>query len=129
MLDETLDTAETFSQREQVTALQHVARVINRTPQHRGYDPAIPPDHLTLRERMLRMAFESRIVDALDPGMLFQELRNGQRVGAMALHAQCQSLDSSQDQKAIKRPSYRAHRILQVRQAIPEPGVGADHRH
>src|ERR1051325_7712327 len=100
MLDETLDTAETLSQREQVAALQHPARIVNRTSQHRGYDPAISPDHLTPCERMLGMAFEARVVDALDLRMLFQELRNGQRVGAVTLHAQRKSLDAAQDQKA-----------------------------
>src|SRR5690242_1336624 len=104
MLDETLDAAETLGQREQVTALQHPARIVDGTAQHRGYDSAIPPDHLTLRERMLGVAFEARVVDALDLRMLFQELRNSQRIGAVALHAKRKSLDAAQDQEAIKGP-------------------------
>src|SRR3569833_2624777 len=129
MLDQTLDTAQTFSQREQVTALQHPTRVSHGAAQHCGHDSTKSSGHLTPCERMLRIAFQARVVDALDLRMPFQELRNRQCVGAMSLHAQRQGLYSPQDLKTIERPGYRAHRILQVRQAILQCAVISHRRH
>jgi len=57
-----------------MTSLQHAARIINRPAQYGRDNTAIASRHLTLRESVLRMTLEPRVVDALDLGMLLQEL-------------------------------------------------------
>ena len=45
-----------------------------------------------------------------------QPLGNRQRVVAMPLHAQGQSLQSAQGEEAVERPGNRAHGVLQEAQ-------------
>src|SRR6185437_8019959 len=112
MLDETLHPAQTLCQREQMAALQHPASVIQIPAQNRRDDATIPARHLSLRQRMLRMAFESRVVHPLDLRMFLQKLRNGERIRTVPLHTQRQRLDAAQRQKAVKRSRYGTDRIL-----------------
>src|SRR4029077_17840149 len=88
VLDEALDAAETLGEREQLALLERAARGPESAAQHRGDDAAVAARHLALRQRMLRVAGEPRVVDALDLRLLLQELRDGERVGAVPLHAQ-----------------------------------------
>ncbi len=74
------------------------------------------------------MTLQPGIVDALDPGMALQELRDGQRVRAMPLHPQRQRLDSAQCQKGIERRGNASQSVLQVLQALLQRSVGAHDR-
>src|SRR5690606_32175215 len=56
MVDETLDAAQTFRDREQAQALQHLARLVQPALHEERHDTAETVAHLLLRERVLRMA-------------------------------------------------------------------------
>src|SRR5205085_4402355 len=76
MLDETLHAAQTLSQREQAAALERTARALEAAAQYRGDDTAETTRHLSPGKRVLRVTRQPRVVHALDPGMLLQELRS-----------------------------------------------------
>src|SRR2546423_15252372 len=101
MLDEAFDAAQTLRQREQTAAPEHAARRLEAPAQYRGDDTAETTRHLRPGERVLRMTRQPRVVHALDLGLLFQELRDGERIGAVSLHAQCEGLDAPQRQERI----------------------------
>src|SRR5256714_4872413 len=88
MLDEALHAAQTLRQREQAAALERTARALEAAAQYRGDDTAETTRHLSPGKRVLRVTRQPRVVHALDPGMLLQELRDGERIGAASLHGQ-----------------------------------------
>src|SRR2546430_5444760 len=85
MLDEALHAAQTLRQREQAAALERTARALEAAAQYRGDDTAETTRHLSPGKRVLRVTRQPRVVHALDPGMLLQELRDGERIGAVSL--------------------------------------------
>src|SRR5437588_13029527 len=113
MLDETLDPAEALGEREQAAALERAARRVQPPAQHRRDDAAEAARHLRPRERVLRVARQPRVVDALDLRLMLEELRDRDHVGAVTLHAQCQSLDGARSEERIERARYTPHRVLQ----------------
>src|SRR5213082_16222 len=120
MLDEALHAAQTLRQREQMAALEHAARALEPAAQYRGDDTAETTRHLSPGKRVLRVTRQPRVVHALDPGMLLQELRDGERIGAMSLHAQRQGLDAPQGEERVEGAGYGAHRVLQIGDALGE---------
>src|SRR5262249_52741554 len=113
MLDETLDAAQALGEREQVAALEGAARRLEAAAQHRPHDSAVAGLHLPPGERVLRVALETGVVDALDRRVLLEELRDRERVGAVPLHAQRERLDAAQREKAVERTRHPADRVLQ----------------
>src|SRR4030081_873071 len=113
MLDEAFDAAQTLRQCEQTAALEHAARRLEAPAQYRRDDAAETTRHLSLGERVLRMTRQPRVVHALDLGLLFEELRDGERIGAVSLHAQRQRLDAPQGQERIERSRHAAQRVLE----------------
>src|SRR5256885_5291206 len=120
MLDEALHAAQTLRQREQAAALERTARALEAAAQYRGDDTAETTRHLSPGKRVLRMTRQPRVVHALDLGMLLQELRDGERIGAVSLHAQRQGLDAPQGEERVEGPGYGAHRVLQIGDALGE---------
>src|SRR5256885_5957858 len=51
-------------------------------------DTAETTRHLSPGKRVLRVTRQPRVVHALDPGMPFQELRDGERIGAVPLRSE-----------------------------------------
>src|SRR5450631_796348 len=103
LLDQALNAAQTLRKREELAALQYVARVLNIPAQHGRDDAAITALHLLLGELMLRMARKAWVVHALDLGVTFQKLRHAQATRAVPLHTQFQCLDAAQREKGIER--------------------------
>src|SRR5205814_9945548 len=91
MLDETLHAAQTLSQREQAAALERTARALEAAAQYRGDDTAETTRHLSPGKRVLRVTRQPRVVHALDPGMPFQELRDGERSEERRVGKECRS--------------------------------------
>src|SRR5262245_51162555 len=114
MLDEALDSAETFREREEMALLQERARFREPTAQHRADDSAEATMHLALRELVMRMTCEPRIDHAIDLRMLLEVLRDGERVRAVTLHAKRERLDAAKGEEGIERPRHTADRVLQV---------------
>ena len=75
MLDQALDAAETFGEREQLAALQEARRALEPALDAGG-DDAAEAAHLALGEFMLRMRGEARIDHAVHARMGFEELRD-----------------------------------------------------
>ena len=71
------------------------------------------------------MARQPGVVHAFDRRVLLEEARDGERVAAMALHAQRQRLDAAQRQEGVERPRHAAHRVLQVGDALAKIAVAA----
>src|SRR5256885_14865330 len=88
MLDEALHGAQPLRQREQAAALERTARALEAAAQYRGDDTAETTRHLSPGKRVLRVTRQPRVVHALDPGMLLQELRDGERIGAVPLRSE-----------------------------------------
>src|SRR5579884_3480700 len=57
---------------------------------------------------MLWMVGQSGIIDALNGRMRLQELRYLQGIRTMPLHAQCQRLQSTRNQKRLERTEHRS---------------------
>ena len=76
--------------------------------------PPKPPCIWRFASVVMRMVRQTRIDDALDLRMLLQKLCDGERVGAVAFHAQSQRLDAAQRQEGIERPGHAAHGVLQI---------------
>ena len=79
-------------------------RIIDRAAKHRRHDSTVTAGHLPLRQRVLRMAVETRVVDSLDLRVLFQEPRYRQRIRAVPIHPQRQGFYSAQNQEGVERP-------------------------
>src|ERR1700693_5995827 len=126
MLDEAFDAAETLRQREQTAALERAARALEAPAHYRRDATAETTGHLSLGERVLRMTRQPRVVHALDLGMLFEELRDGARLGAVPLHAQRQRLDAPQGQERIERARHGAHCVLKMRDPLGKLRVAHD---
>src|SRR5256884_7243869 len=91
MLDEALHAAQTLRQGEQMAALEHGARALEPAAQYRGDDTAETTRHLSPGKRVLRVTRQPRVVHALDPGMPFQELRDGERSEERRVGKECRS--------------------------------------
>src|ERR1700719_2483758 len=126
MLDEALDAAQTLRQREQTAALERAARALEAAAHYRRDDTAETTGHLSPGERVLRMTRQPRVVHALDLGVLFEELRDGERIGAVSLHAQRQGLDAPQGQERIERARHAAHCVLKIRDPLGKLRVAHD---
>src|SRR5215472_1081896 len=68
-----------------------------------GQDAARSAWKVTLRESVVPVVLEQRIVDPFDARMLGEMARDRQRRVAMARHAQVQRLDSLQQQEGAER--------------------------
>src|SRR2546430_12450641 len=102
MLDEAFDSAETFRERKQMTALEHAPCIIEAAAQHRGHNAPVAAGHLPLRERVLRVTREPGVVDTLDARMALQKLGDRQRVAAVPFHPERERLDPAQRQKRVE---------------------------
>src|SRR5690606_6484026 len=110
---ERLDAAQALGEREQPQRAQEAARLLEPALELEG-DHAARTAHLALRELVLRVRREPRIVHALHARRALEttrELRGGLDV---ALHAQRQRLDAAQDEVAVHRTRHGADRVLQV---------------
>src|SRR5881397_107430 len=101
-------------------------RVFEKTPcageigfQH-DRDHSAKGAHLFLRQLMLRMLFETRVINFLDLRLLLEPARDLKRVFAMPLHPQRQGFQSAQSKEAIEWAGDRAHRVLQKCDLIAE---------
>src|SRR5881394_2006102 len=112
MLDQALDAAEAFGEREELAALEKALRRRQAAFEHRGDHAAVALAHLFRREQVLRMVGEPRVDDLRDLGMLLQERGDVHRVAAMALHAQRERLDPPQSKKRVEWTRHAAHGVL-----------------
>ena len=129
MFDETFHAAETLREREQMTTLEEAASVFEPTAELGADDAPEAAVHLALRKFVMRMVRQTRIDHTLDLRMLLQKLRDGERVGAVPLHAQSQRLDAAQRQEGIERPGHSAHGVLQIGEPFAQLiGAMPDHR-
>src|SRR5690348_10388142 len=113
VLDEALDPAEALGEREKLAPLQKSPGILERSLQLRAHDPAESAPHLSFRELVLRMARKAGVVNAGDLRMGPEEAGDGERVGAVPLHAHGQSLDAAQDEKAIECARHVPEPVLQ----------------
>src|SRR3954470_17643634 len=111
MIHEALHAAETLGEREQMRVLEKAPSPRQIGLQH-DRDHSAEGAHLFLREFMLRMLFQPRVINLFYLRFLLEPARDRQRVLAMPFHPQSQRLQPSEREKAIERPRDRAHRIL-----------------
>src|SRR4051812_29376815 len=64
-------------------------------PVELGCEHPARASELALRQLVLGIALEPRVVDALGSGMAFEEAGDGQRVRAVAFHAERERLQAS----------------------------------
>ena len=120
VLDQALDAAQAFGQREDLAPLRESGarrpgRCAGRARSCRRSRRICAP-----RQRVLRMRRQARVVHARDLRLRFQPLRQRQRVLAVALHAQRQRLHAAQRQEAVERAGDRADRVLQKAQLLAQ---------
>src|SRR5581483_5950413 len=125
MLDQALDPTQALGEREEMAALEHAARIVERSLQYGSHYPAVAARHLPARERMLRMTLQPGVVHALDLGMACEKLRDGERIRAVPLHPQRQSLDAAQRQEGVEWARHGSQRVLQVSQPLCQGAVRA----
>src|ERR1700683_2870482 len=104
MLDQARHSAERFSQRKQLAALEEAARVLDAARKLDRYHAAVGAvapwvSHLRARERVLRMRAQPRIVHARDLRMALEKTRQLQCILAVPLHAQRERLPNPSRQK------------------------------
>ena len=109
--------AQRFGQSEQPRVLAQLPGGRLAAPQF-DVEHAAEDGHLPAGQLMLRVRGQAGIKHAGDGRMPLKVLRDGQGVGRVRLHAQCQRLDAAQGQPAIHRSRHRAHAVLQERQAF-----------
>src|SRR5436190_20987677 len=102
MIDEAFHPAEAFGEREEMRVLEEAPCAGEIGFQH-DRDHSAKGAHLFLRQLVLRMLFEARIINFLDLRLFLEPARNLKRVFAMTLHPQCESLQPAQSEKAIER--------------------------
>src|SRR3954471_7466236 len=102
MIHEAFYATETFREREQMGVLEEAPRA-GQIGFQNDRDHAAERAHLFLREFMLRMLFEARIVNLFDLWFLLEPARDLERVLAMPLHPQGQRLQPSQRQETVER--------------------------
>src|ERR1043165_3288558 len=85
--------------------------------------------HLFLRQLMLRMLFQARVVNLFDLRLLLEPACDLESVLAMPFHSQSERLQTTEREKAIKRSRNRADRVLQKRDLVAELLVFPDHNH
>src|SRR4051794_30119542 len=115
MLDQALDAAKTYGEREELAALEEAARRAQAAFDHRAHHAAIPVLHLLRGEEVLRMARKAGIDHALDLRLPLEPCRDVHGIAAMSLHAQRQCLDAAQREESVERARHAAHRVLQER--------------
>src|SRR5690348_3708791 len=125
MFDQAFDSAETFGKRKETGALEDAPRRGEVTVHDKRHDAA-ERAHLFFGELMLWVTLESGIDDPCDLWIFFQPARNSHGVAAVPLHAQRQSLETAQREKAVERSGDRADGILQKLQLFAEL-VGVHH--
>ena len=124
MADQRLHAAEALGQRHQPHAVQKRARLLER-PERKGNQPA-EPSHLPLREFVLRMIGQARVVHQRHLGVRRQERGDALGVGVVALHADGQRLGAAQHQPRVHRPQDGALGVLHELQPL---GVLVAHAH
>src|SRR5437763_6476742 len=111
MIDEAFDTAQAFGERKQMRVFEKAARAGEigfQDDRHHAAESA----HLFLRQLMLRMLLESRIINLLDLRFLLEPTRDLKRIFAMAFHSQRERFQSAKRQKTVERSCDRADGIL-----------------
>ena len=91
MIDEALDAAEAFRQREQVATFEEAARIA-QVAFNKECDDAAESRHLARGQFVLRMRSQSRVNDPLDFVMPFQPFGDTLGIATMALHADVERL-------------------------------------
>jgi hypothetical protein len=85
--------------------------------------------HLAFGELVLRMLLETGIINLLHLWFILEKARNLHGILAMPFHAQRESLQAAQGEKAVERPGNRANRVLQKCNLIAEFLVLPDDDH
>ena len=117
VLDETLDAAQAFGEREDGARLEETARageVGVELDRHHAAEAA----HLLARERVLRVRGEPRVAHAAHARLPLEPGGELHRVLAMALHAHVERLHPAQREETVERPRDRADRVLQETEAL-----------
>jgi hypothetical protein len=68
--------------------------------------------HLAVRQGVVGMVLETRVVHLGDPWVGGEEAGDGLRVGAVALHAHRQCLHPSLHEEGVERPRHRPGGVL-----------------
>ncbi|MNC17917.1 hypothetical protein D3C75_658090 [compost metagenome] len=126
MVDHAFHPAQRVGQHED---LQRLHQAVERGPialdLHRHHRPATA--HLPFAQLMLRVALQPRVIHLLDLRVAFEEARHLQGIGALALHAHIQGLQTAQGQVAVERPLHRPYRHADTAQACQQRIVGRHH--
>src|SRR6266513_2922919 len=126
VLDQALDAAKALGESEEFAALEEPPGSLQPALKHSRHHAAVAAVHLPGGKRVLRMAREPGINDALDAGMLFEPLRDLHRVLAMTFHPQCQRFDAAQGEEGVERARHAAQRVLQEAQFLFQSAVSLD---
>src|SRR4029079_3700862 len=95
---------------------------------HRRTQPA-ETMHLALGQRMLRVDFQTGVINLLDRWVPRQPFGNGGRVGAGSLHPQGEVLQAAEHKDAVESPAYTADRVVEKCHAFGQLAIFADDRY
>src|SRR5690348_16235121 len=95
--DEGFDAAEAGGEIEETDAVAEAARGGDASLEIEREHGA-EPGHLALRQFVIGMRRQARVMDAGDLGMFFQEFRDGHGGGALAFNADAESLDAADEE-------------------------------
>ena len=102
VLDQRFHAAQRLGQREDAHRAQQ-PEGLRPAAAHAEAEGAAAARHLPLRQRVLRVRGQSRMVHPRDRRVPLQPARDFERVEVVRLHAQRQRLDAAQHQEAIER--------------------------
>ena len=116
MGDQRFDAAEALGERAQPHRVEQPPRGLERSEVER--DHAAEAAHLFLRQRVLRMGRQPRIVAPGDLRVRLQKLRHGEAVLVVPLHPERQRLGAAQHQPRVERAEDRALGVLHELQPL-----------
>src|SRR4051794_32409439 len=125
MIDEAFHAAQTFCQGKEMRVLQESTRPCEIRFQNNRHHSA-ERSHLLLRELVLRMLVEARVINLLDLRLLLEPARDLEGVLAMTFHPKRERFQTAQRQETVERSSNRADRVLQKRNLVAQLLVFTD---
>ena len=95
-LDQAFNAAQALGKREQPRAARYFARHLHAAFYLEREHAPEATDHLALRQRVLGMARQARVIDALDQRVLLEKTRDLLRVAGVLAHPQRERLEPAQ---------------------------------
>src|SRR2546423_11686359 len=119
MIDQAFHASEAFGERKKMGVLEEAPGPGEISLQYDG-DHSAERAHLFLRELVLRMLLQARIVNPLDLRFLLEPASDLEGILAVPFHPESERLQSPKREKTVERSGNRADGVLQKRDLIAE---------